>query len=106
MKKILSSLIALCFFAFAQAQAPIAMLSHSGLHTPYYGTDALVDAYAAAQNGDIITLSPGVFNACEIRKSITIRGAGMMTDSVAGTLRTTINGNFKLHNDNNGLSTL
>lgn len=104
MKKILSSLIALCFFAFAQAQAPIAMLSHSGLHTPYYGTDALVDAYAAAQNGDIITLSSGVFNACDIRKGITLRGAGMMTDTVAGTLRTTINGNFKLHNDNNGLS--
>ena len=102
MKKIVLSFFLMGFLTLVSAQAPIAILTHGGNMAPYYGTSALVDAYAAAQTGDIITLSPGVFNAVEIRKALTIRGAGMMTDSAAGTLRTTINGNFNIHNDNTG----
>lgn len=102
MKKNVLFILVMGFFTLTQAQAPIAILTHGGNMTPYYGTDALVDAYAGAQTGDIITLSPGVFNAVEIRKALTVRGAGMITDSAAGTLRTTINGDFKIHNDNTG----
>ena len=103
MKKLFSVIIALCFFALAQAQTPIAMLNHGNTFTPFYGTDALVNAYNDAQEGDIITLSPGIFNGVEIRKPLTIRGAGMMTDTAAGTLRTTIIGTKKIHNPDTAL---
>lgn len=89
---------------FAQAQSPVAILTHNATTTPYYGTNALVDAYNASTPGDVITLSPGVFNVCDIRKAVTIRGAGMMSDTNTGTIRTTLNGNFQLHNtDSTGL---
>ena len=83
----------------AQAQTPVAILTHDAVNTPYYGTAALVSAYNAAVPGDVITLSPGVFSTCDIRKAITIRGAGMMSDTSTGTLRTTLNGDFRIHNN-------
>lgn len=103
MKKIVLSLLMMGFLTLVQAQSPIAILSHGGNMTPYYGTSALVDAYAAADSGDVITLSPGVFTGVEIRKPLTLRGAGMMTDTVAGTLRTTITGQYKIHNADTAL---
>lgn len=46
--------------ALTYAQAPIAMLQHGTNLTPFYGNDALINAYNAAQDEDIITLSPPV----------------------------------------------
>jgi hypothetical protein len=80
--------------ALTYAQAPIAMLQHGTNLTPFYGNDALINAYNAAQDEDIITLSPGIFNACNINKGITVRGAGMMSDTATGTTRTLISGDF------------
>ena len=98
MKKTLFFGLLMGLVMLAQAQSPVAILTHDAANTPYYGTSALVNAYNASVPGDVITLSPGVFNACDIRKSITIRGAGMMSDTNTGTFRTTLNGDFRIHN--------
>ena len=94
MKKALLLFTAICCMVLTYAQAPIAMLQHGTNLTPFYGNDALINAYNAAQDEDIITLSPGIFNACNINKGITVRGAGMMSDTATGTTRTLISGDF------------
>lgn len=75
----------------------VATLNHEGTITEYYGASALTNAYRAAVNGDIITLSEGIFIGGEystgsskviFNKAITVRGAGM--DS--GKPSTTISG--------------
>lgn len=63
--------------AGASAQSQIATLSHGGEISTFYGGDALKDAHQQAVSGDVITLSAGTFNAVDITKPITIRGAGM-----------------------------
>lgn len=55
----------------------LATLSHNGQITTYFGSKALQEAYNAAADGDVITLSPGQFESTEITKNITVRGAGM-----------------------------
>ena len=57
-------------------------------------------AYNAAANGDVITLSSGTFNAINIGKSITIRGAGCVLDTVTNVLPTIIPGNFGIRANN------
>ncbi len=88
MRKRLLFVLFLCVNAFAFAQTQIATLNHNDSISVYYGVDALRSAHSAAVAGDIITLSPGTFNACVIKKPITLRGAGCENDSV--TLRTEI----------------
>lgn len=67
------------------AQEQLATLKHNGNISVYYGANAFVEAYNAAANGDIITLSDGTFNATTISKEITLRGNGAQPDSVRGT---------------------
>lgn len=98
MKKIVFFFLTFCFIAFTHAQTPVAMLDNCGTLLPYYGTDALINAYNDANEGSTITLSPGIFNACDIQKNITIRGAGMMMDEANAILPTTIDGNFTIRN--------
>ncbi|MBQ9203502.1 MAG: hypothetical protein IJ155_04585 [Prevotella sp.] len=98
MKKLFLSLVAAIVAAtatYAQSSM-LATLSHEGNISTYYGVSALKDAYTAAANGDIITLSSGSFNAVDIAKGITIRGAGMAIDSITKTEPTIISGNFKI----------
>lgn len=53
-----------------------ATLQQGDTMTPYYGVNAFQDAYVAAQDGAIITLSSGKFNDVEtISKQITVIGA-------------------------------
>ena len=78
---------------FAQSSM-LATLSHEGEIGTYYGARALVEAYNAADNGDVITLSSGSFVATNIEKGITIRGAGMAIDSQAQNEPTVITGDF------------
>lgn len=80
--------------AFAQQQ--MATLNHNDTITVFYGNYALKDAHNAAVAGDIVTLSPGMFEKCDITKPITLRGAGATVDTIAGTFPTVISGNFKL----------
>lgn len=79
MKKLfslLAMLTAIVLTAGAQSMQ-VATLSHDGTITSYTSADALRRAYEAAVDGDVITLSSGVFNSVDIKKSITVRGAGM-----------------------------
>lgn len=59
----------------------IATLSHENNISTYYGSRAFSQAYDAAVDGDIITLSKGKFICGDIYKALTIRGAGMDGDN-------------------------
>ena len=97
MKKFFFSLVALVCATMCFAQSSrLATLSHDGKVSTFYGASALRDAHDAASNGDIITLSSGSFNAVTIKKALTIRGAGMLMDTVNATLPTIITGDFNI----------
>lgn len=91
---ILSVIVAL----FTQAQtSQVATLLHNGVLTNYYSGTALIDAYADAVDGDVITLSSGLFNSVDIEKNITIRGAGMgLTEAGDSYIPTSINSAFTI----------
>lgn len=69
----------LCSFNVANAQVNfIATLQHGNTTTQYYGGGAFVSAYNTAEDGDVITLSPGTFSSPgNFTKGITLRGAGI-----------------------------
>lgn len=99
MKHLLTLLVALIIATAAvEAQSQFAVLDHQGTLTAYYGSSAFASAYEASIDGDIITLSPGNFNAYTtgystyFTKGITIRGAGYAYDNTAHTEATTIEG--------------
>lgn len=84
MKKILLFFVALlCSFGAAVAQVNfVATLQHGDAVSHYYGKNAFEEAYKAAADGDVITLSPGTFSFYpdwnhDFRKGITVRGAGI-----------------------------
>lgn len=95
MKNLLILMVVLLTAFAASAQTSlVATLSHEGNISTYYSANALKSAYAAAVDGDIITLSSGTFEATDIAKDLTIRGAGMDVDNNA----TILNGGFKIQN--------
>lgn len=78
MKKLVLFLAVVLMAIGVKAQvAQIAVLSNEGKLSFFYGSFALIDAYEKAVDGDVITLSSGSFQAVEIKKGITIRGAGI-----------------------------
>ena len=92
MKKFLLSLVAMMVATMSFAQnSLVASLSSGENVTYYYGVNALKQAVAAAQSGDIINLSGGTFNAINITKAITLRGAG-----IGSPAPTYINGEFNI----------
>ena len=96
-KLLLTLLVLLCGAMPTMAQSsPIATLSHDGQMTAYYGATALSAAVEAAVDGDVITLSNGTFNACNITKAVTIRGAGMVPNPVTNQFPTYISGNITI----------
>ena len=69
--------IAIAMVLGAKAQTQTATLQRGNSTTYYYGEDAFKEAYNAANDGSIITLSAGYFNTVDsITKQITIRGNG------------------------------
>ena len=100
MKKLFLSLVAATVAAtatFAQSSLLATLTDQlTGRITTYYGATALREAHAAAQNGDIITLSSGTFNSVEITKGITIRGAGMDVDPTTQSEPTILTGDFNV----------
>lgn len=77
MKRLVLSLFALvcATVSFAQ-QNLVATLTHGDEVSMFYGTYAYRDAMNAAVDGDLINLSGGSFQACNITKAVAIRGAG------------------------------
>lgn len=95
MKKFLLSMMALGCMMAAQGQNDVvtATLQHGNELTVFKMANALNEAVNAAVDGDVITLSEGVFNAAAIDgKSLTIYGAGFEDDDITGTRTTKING--------------
>lgn len=90
----LLSLYAVFVLALRAQTSQIASLYHEGEVTVFYNGNGLKDAYAAAADGDIITLSSGTFASTNLTgKKVTIRGAGM-EDSPN---RTVVTGTFKIN---------
>ena len=92
MKKIMLFLFTFVSVTMGFAQQQVATLNHNDTISAFYGASALQQALDAAVKGDIITLSSGTFNAVNITKTVTIRGAGMFADTATGTLPTIIRG--------------
>ena len=84
---IMTMLVTMCF-----AQQQLATLNHNDSISIFYGPTALQQAYDSAVNGDVILLSSGAFNQISIAKSITIRGNGIIRDTIADAEPTIING--------------
>ena len=98
MKKSFLSLVALVIATISYAQSSmLATLSHEGEISTFYGALALRDAYNAAQSGDVITLSSGLFSSVDIEKAVTIRGAGMGIDATAQSEPTVLAGDFTIN---------
>lgn len=98
MKKLLFSFVAALMavtVAYAQSSL-VATLSHSGDIKVFHGATSLKQAMEAADHGDIITLASGRYDAVNITKAITLRGAGMEEDSITGAFRTQIVGDFDI----------
>lgn len=84
MKKFIVLFVALVamFATTAKAQSSLlATLNHEGTISTFYGSNALIQAHAAAADGDVITLSSGTFQSVNITKAVTLRGAGMVLDA-------------------------
>lgn len=98
MKKILLSIVALCcaVVAWAQNEIMTAVLQHGSDVSVFTGANAFVNANAVAADGDVITLSAGAFNVSDIKKSITVYGAGFEKDEATSTEVTKINGQLNL----------
>lgn len=105
MKKIFfTSLLALiaCFSVQAQVtELRMATLIQGSKTSVYYGENAFVNAYNAADDTlGVIILSSGKFSSPTIQKSISVYGAGMEDNKATQTNRTTINGfNIQAYKD-------
>lgn len=78
MKKLFFTLVALVCATMSYAQnILVATLTHGDSISMYYGTYALRDALAAAEDGDVINLSGGSFQSTGIKKAVIIRGTGI-----------------------------
>lgn len=98
MKKLFLSLVALTMATMSYAQSSVlATLSHEGEISTFYGAGALKRAHAAAKHGDVITLSSGSFQAVDITKAVTIRGAGMQVDTIAKIYPSVIVGDYVIN---------
>ncbi len=101
------SVIALCCMTMAQAQKTDVMtatLQHGDDVTVFTTQTAFANAYAAAVDGDVITLSPGIFNATNLTKSVNIYGSGFEENETDGTGISTINGSITIGVTNDTLS--
>lgn len=99
MKKLFFLLVAATLVvttSFAQSSL-VATLSHNGEISVFHGATSLKQAMEAAEHGDIITLASGRYDAVDITKAVTLRGAGLEEDSITGTFRTQIVGNFAIN---------
>ena len=82
MKRIIFAICTILCANVLSAQEQLATLKHNDSISAYYGQNAFVEAYNAAANGDIITLSDGIFNApSSVEKGITVRGNGACADT-------------------------
>jgi len=107
MKKMILSLMAVLMGTMSmQAQDDlVATLSHGSTLSTFTGEDAFAQAYNAAADGDVITLSPGVFVGFDMNKAITVRGAGYKPMASNGYTSTQITGEVTVDVPTEGTAT-
>lgn len=93
MKKTLLAFFCLMLSYAVSAQISVALHGH-GTDTVFTSNQAFVDAYNAAQNGDTLYLSGGVFTSTNIDKHLVIYGAGHHPDSSQATGTTLFSSGF------------
>lgn len=80
MKKSILLLIAIMTMVHASAQdVEVVTLQNGDDVQLFLGPNAFIEALDAAENGNVITLSPGRYNATDITKPVTIYGSGYET---------------------------
>lgn len=90
------------FFAVASllgtafAQTSMVTLEHKGELTVFNGTGAFAKAMEAAADGDAIYLGPGRYNAANITKAVTIKGAGFIDEKESGLYGSYLDGNLSI----------
>jgi hypothetical protein len=90
MKKLLITIFTVVLIPFTHAQSLVA-LHHNGVATFYNGVNGLVQAYAAAADGDTLYLPGGFLTSpWDFAKSLTVFGAGHYPDSTLATEKTII----------------
>ena len=102
MKKILFSLMLLCCAIAGKSQSDVytATLQHGDEVKVFYGTSALSQAVAAAEDGDAINLSAGNFGGVNITKAVSVYGAGFEEDEATGTDVTLMTGGLSINSSN------
>lgn len=104
MKRILFSiLVFVCAMGVKAQDMMVATLQSGEVSKVFYGADSFVEAYNAAQTGDLITLSPGTFNVTTISKSLKIQGTGYMDDPGKELYRTVLNATLYVESSIEGL---
>ncbi|MEE0895521.1 MAG: hypothetical protein U0M28_06135 [Bacteroidales bacterium] len=98
MKRIIFAICTILCANVLFAQEQLATLKHNDSISVYYGANAFVQAYNAAANGDIITLSDGIFNApSSVQKGITVKGNGAVADTARHSIGTYFMEYFKVY---------
>lgn len=98
MKKLFFSLVVALMGAtamFAQSSL-IATLSHEGNVKVFHGPTSYKQAMAAAEDGDVISLAGGIYEATNITKGITLRGSGVEKDTISNAYPTELQGSFSI----------
>ena len=92
------ALVAVAATAYAQNEQQCATLQHGDEVSVFIGTGGFTNAYNAAEDGDVITLTAGTFsfNNGYIQKSISVYGAGFENDEETGTAVTTLDGKVSI----------
>lgn len=81
MNKCIFTAMMIMAFVCAKAQdIQLVTVQHGSEMQAFYGPDGFKNAMAAAQKGDVISLSGGNFNSATIDKAVIIQGAGYVQD--------------------------
>lgn len=83
----------------SQSDVYTATLQHGDEVKVFYGTGALSQAVAAAEDGDAINLSAGNFGGVNITKAVSVYGAGFEEDEATGT-DVTLTGGLSINSSN------
>lgn len=99
MKKMILSLVAaiVCATATFAQSSLIATLSHEGNVQVFHGPTSYKQAMAAAEDGDVISLAGGIYEATNITKGVTLRGSGVEKDTISNAYPTEIQGSFTIN---------
>lgn len=99
MKKffILTAMMIMAFVCAKAQDIQLVTVQHGSEMQAFYGPDGFKNAMAAAQKGDVISLSGGNFNSATIDKAVTIQGAGYVQDVKNNRYKTLLIGDVNIN---------